>query len=376
MKRFVLAAILVSILAFCLTACGCDHEWKDATCTAPKTCKLCEATEGEVAAHQWEAATCVAPKTCKDCGATEGDVAGHVWEDATCTTAKTCKSCGETEGEPLGHQWADATCTEAKTCTVCSEKDGEALGHTTESWNVEKEATCTELGSESSVCGVCGETITREIPMLEHTPGEWQVKVKATITSNGKEAQNCSVCDKELDTRSYELEPFDIKPLKSKQNFEYDEFTKSWKYYKTHKKRYSDATESITMILFSEDNGTNIDDIELRAGLYWKDSSKEYWPIETLEFIVGDKIYSCSMTAKTDSAMAYTFLASDLSYQMIQDMAECTSVKAKISYESGFSTELSLGSAFKGFCQDILKYNLWDYYDPGYLVGVDTTTVR
>ncbi len=376
MKRRILSVILVMILAFCLTACGCEHEWKEATCTAPKTCSLCNATEGEVAAHQWQDANCIAPKTCKDCGATEGDVAGHVWEEATCTEAKTCTACGETEGEALGHTWADATCTEAKTCTVCSEKDGEALGHKSNSWTVEKEASCTEAGSESSVCSVCNETVTRDIAMVEHTPGEWQVKVKATITSEGTEAQNCSVCGKEMDSRSYTLAPFDIAPLKSKSTFKYDDFTKSWKYYKTYDNRYSDATESITIILFSEDNGSNIEDIELRAGLYWKDAAKADWPIESLQFIVNDKIYSCKMTAQDDSPMAYTFLASDTSYQMIQDIANCTSVKAKINYTRGVSTEMKVGSALKSICQDIVKYNMWDYYTPGYLVSLDTTTVK
>lgn len=375
MKRTILM-IMAVVFAFCLTACGCEHEWNEATCTAPKTCKLCEATEGEVKAHQWQDATCTEPKTCKDCGATEGDVGGHVWEDATCTTAKTCSVCKETEGEALGHQWVDATCTEAKTCSVCSEKEGEPLGHTASSWTVEKEATCSEVGSESSVCDVCGETATREIPTLEHTPGEWQVKVKATLTSNGTEAQKCAVCDKELETRSYELAPFDIKPLKTKSTFKYDEFTKSWKYYKTYDNRYSDATESITIIVFSEDNGTNIEDIELRAGLYWKDAAKENWDIDTVQFIVGEKIYSCKMTAKSDSPMAYTFLASDTSYQMIKDMAEASSIKAKISYVSGFSTEMKVGSSLKSICQDIVKYNMWDYYSNGYLISRDTTRVN
>ena len=376
MKRTMMTALVIA-LAFCLTACGCKHEWQEATCTTPKTCKLCQATEGEVKAHQWQDATCTAPKTCKDCGATEGDVAGHVWEEATCTTAKTCKVCKVTEGEALGHTWADATCTKPKTCTVCSEIEGEALGHTAGSWTVEKEATCSELGSESSVCSVCNETVTKEIPMVEHTPGEWKVKEKATLQSDGTEVQTCSVCGKELETRSYELAPFDISPLKNKSTFKYDDFTKSWKYYQSYKKNYSDATESITIILFSEDNGNNIVDVELRSGLYWKDSAHAIWPIDSVEFIVGDKIYCCDMTSEDGEAMAYTFLGTDTSYQMIKDIAECTSVKAKISYTNGHSTELRVGSALKGICQDIVKYNMWDYYAPSaWQISSDTTTVR
>lgn len=34
------------------------HAWTDATCTAPKTCSVCAATEGDVAAHSWSNGAC------------------------------------------------------------------------------------------------------------------------------------------------------------------------------------------------------------------------------------------------------------------------------------------------------------------------------
>ncbi len=376
MKKRILILALGCLLLLFLGGCCLSHEWQDATCTAPKTCAKCGETEGEMLPHTWQDATCTAPKTCAGCGATEGEVLPHDWKDATCTAPKTCAGCGETEGEVLPHNWQDATCTAPKTCAVCSATEGEALGHTLNSWKVQKAATCSELGSEASVCNVCNETVTREIPMAEHTPGEWEVKVKATRDSNGTEVQNCSVCATELGTRSYEFVPFDITPLKNKRNFEYDDFSKSWKYYTTYKKNYSDATVSITLIAFSEDNGTNVEDFELRAGVYWKDESKDAWVIDTVEFIVGDKIYSCKMTTNDGKAMGYTFLITDTSYQMIQDLAECSSVKAKLSYADGGSTEINVGSALKIFCQDILTYDVWSYYFPASWVGADTTTVR
>lgn len=77
------------------------HIWKEATCTEPKTCAICGATEGEAAGHQWKEATCTAPKTCTVCGETEGEALGHDWIEATITAPKTCSRCGETEGEPL-----------------------------------------------------------------------------------------------------------------------------------------------------------------------------------------------------------------------------------------------------------------------------------
>ena len=59
----------------------CFHEeWSDATCAAPKTCKKCGETEGEVLSHSNVMdATCTAPKTCADCGYTEGEALGHIW---------------------------------------------------------------------------------------------------------------------------------------------------------------------------------------------------------------------------------------------------------------------------------------------------------
>ena len=83
------------------------HDWKDATCTEPKTCKTCGATEGEALGHDWADATCTEPKTCKTCGATEGEALGHDWQDATCTEPKTCKTCGATEGAALGHDFSN-----------------------------------------------------------------------------------------------------------------------------------------------------------------------------------------------------------------------------------------------------------------------------
>ena len=117
---------------------GCDHQWKDPTCTEPKTCAICKLTEGAANGHVWKPATCTEPKTCAVCGATEGNPNGHQWKDATCTEPKICTVCKATEGKPNGHQWKDATCTEPKICTVCQKTEGRALGH---NW---KPATCTE----------------------------------------------------------------------------------------------------------------------------------------------------------------------------------------------------------------------------------------
>ena len=68
----------------------------DGTWTVSKYVPACE--------HVWSDATCTAPKTCSVCGATEGEAAGHTpGEAATCTTAQTCTVCGTELVAKLGH---------------------------------------------------------------------------------------------------------------------------------------------------------------------------------------------------------------------------------------------------------------------------------
>ena len=88
MLRILLAlAMLMSILAGCDSAC--EHQWEEANCARPKTCKLCGETDGEPTdKHKWEEATTEAPKTCSVCRKTEGDA---IDTDERFTTAA-CKS--------------------------------------------------------------------------------------------------------------------------------------------------------------------------------------------------------------------------------------------------------------------------------------------
>lgn len=130
MKKKILLLTTVILCVLLLTACSCEHEWADATCTAPKTCTRCGETEGVVLAHNWVEASCAAPKTCSSCGATEGDALIHDWSAGTCDTPQTCRGCGKTEGTAPGHIWAAATCTVPETCTTCGAQQGETLPHT------------------------------------------------------------------------------------------------------------------------------------------------------------------------------------------------------------------------------------------------------
>lgn len=51
MKRL-LVVFLIICFAFSLSGC-CNHEWQEATCTEPKTCAKCGATEGEALGHDY-----------------------------------------------------------------------------------------------------------------------------------------------------------------------------------------------------------------------------------------------------------------------------------------------------------------------------------
>jgi len=111
---------------------------------------------------------------------------GHDWEAATCTEPKTCKVCGETEGEALGHDWEwvvdeEATCgkdgKKHEECKVCGEKRNEgtkidATGDHKWEWVVDKEATTTEEGEKHEECKVCGNKRNEgtKIPVIDDVP--------------------------------------------------------------------------------------------------------------------------------------------------------------------------------------------------------------
>lgn len=101
---------------------ACSHSWNNATCTAPKTCAKCGATEGAAAGHSWNNATCTAPKTCATCGATEGAAAGHNWKAATCLAPKTCNTCGITEGSNGDHAYTNGVCSVCGAISVLNPK--------------------------------------------------------------------------------------------------------------------------------------------------------------------------------------------------------------------------------------------------------------
>lgn len=107
----------------------------DATCTAKATYyKSCTCGEkgtatfeyGELAEHNWAPATCTAPKTCSVCQATEGDPLGHTggteWKYNSTSHWHECAVCGAETDEHQDHQFDGG-----KTCVECGYTKGSTI---------------------------------------------------------------------------------------------------------------------------------------------------------------------------------------------------------------------------------------------------------
>lgn len=184
MKKKLTLALTIAI-GLALTACGHEHSWTEATCTEPKTCS--------------------------ECGATEGEPLGHKWSDPDCTNDQRCSVCGEVGEKALGHTWVDATCNDPKHCSVCGQVNGDSLGHKVEEWEIIEESTCSKSGLRKGICTRCGEEVTQDVHKAEHTPGEWTVTKEATESEKGVRSLICTVCGESIKKESFELSPEEIK---------------------------------------------------------------------------------------------------------------------------------------------------------------------
>lgn len=126
----------------------------------------------------------------------------HNWKAATCTTPKTCTKCGKTEGSALGHSWKEATCTKAKTCTRCGATEGSAKGHNLQ-WVTTKEAAVGVAGLKEHKCATCGYVDgTETIPALADV-GQETAWVYADSTHRTKTMYDGTVICEELVTCGY-----------------------------------------------------------------------------------------------------------------------------------------------------------------------------
>lgn len=61
------------------------HSYTEATCTNPKTCRICGVTQGNKKEHDYVTSSCFSPATCKNCGTTSGNAPGHTFSGLKCT---------------------------------------------------------------------------------------------------------------------------------------------------------------------------------------------------------------------------------------------------------------------------------------------------
>ncbi len=161
------------------------HNWKAATCTAPKTCNTCGATEGDPLGHsegtEWKYDSENHWHTCTvaGCGVLiDSSKAAHTPDRAAATETDPikCSVCGYVITPASGHTHdVDTTKYESdetnhwNTCSGCSEKLN-ISAHDFE-WKIDKDATATEKGSKHEECMVCGYARPAvEIPATGSTP--------------------------------------------------------------------------------------------------------------------------------------------------------------------------------------------------------------
>lgn len=101
------------------TAATCD---KDGSTVYECSCGATESKPIKATGHDYSDATCKQPATCKVCGNSSGTTLNHNYSEATCTKAQTCSVCGTTDGSPLGHSLVDCVCSKCGVVKVSIEQ--------------------------------------------------------------------------------------------------------------------------------------------------------------------------------------------------------------------------------------------------------------
>ena len=152
----------------------------------------------EVATEAYKAsdATCIAKATYyKSCACGEkgtatfeyGELADHNWTPATCTAPKTCYVCQATEGDPLGHtegtEWKSDKDNHWHTCTVAG--CGVVIESSKAAHTPDREA-ATE--TDPIKCSVCDYIITPALGMQDYIV-EMPVSIAVKLTGDKKPAK-------------------------------------------------------------------------------------------------------------------------------------------------------------------------------------------
>ena len=235
------------------------HDWKDANCQTPKTCKVCYATEGSASAHAYteqvssaaalkSAASCTSPavyyKSCV-CGQvstdandtfTNGSTAAHSYTlesstEADCENAATetyACACGDrytnTISEALGHDIKGSEYVETPvdgsscefvwvyTCEECGEDvEGEHVYYHSYIAAITTAPTCKDDGVKTLTC-TCGDVQTEKIE--KNSTGHKWIKGEAV---DGVRTDSCEYCSETKKVTVFEgtttdaIKPDDLK---------------------------------------------------------------------------------------------------------------------------------------------------------------------
>ena len=161
---------------------------------------------------------------------------------------------------------------------------------------------------------------------------------------------------------------FDYSVLENLKGYDYDKFDKSWSYYAAYDRVFSDADVIIGIKLFGEDGGNNLEEVDLYTKVVDKQGNK-LETVETMAFLIDDTLYSYENMPLEEGTMAGSVILYNSGYELIKALAEANTVSVKLNFYSNQSMTIDLEpaqfeSTLKALCQNVVKYNIWDYYIP------------
>ena len=186
MKKVAFSLLLALLSLLALSGCGCSHEWAEADCLTPKSCKLCQKTEGEALGHKWQDATCTSPKNCAICALTEGDPLPHTPGEIEASTdyiraikveTQSCLDCGAV----FDNSETTISMVDGDRFCLSPEEFVQRLNHIYTStgrtdWHADLEEKTDEVGDYCMVSMCCGDVVYGRVLFESLDPAVTELK--------------------------------------------------------------------------------------------------------------------------------------------------------------------------------------------------------